>query len=228
MIEIPVEVIAQAIKVHGSRHHFHKHAEEGRVIIVDTIDGCKHEAGEIIQANVSAKNLVELGELVMLSHGIDPLTHASAIDDSEDSPRISLELSNLRLDGNEDGSATPTPSSPLSPSPPLARSMANIFQTEKPISPSSSRTPSRRSSFSFLKPKSRTGSISTNTTGSSGTLGMLGKEIITEKEDDLSRWLSSGNVIYKSVGMGLMDMVVGTELVRLAKERGVGVCVDNF
>ncbi|KAB8299858.1 hypothetical protein EYC80_000104 [Monilinia laxa] len=111
MIEIPVEVIAQAVKIHGSGHHFHKHAEEGRVIVVDTIDGCKQEAGEIIQANVSAKNLVELGELVMLSHGSDSLNHSSAIDDSDESPRNSFDLSNLKLNGNENenNSATPTP-----------------------------------------------------------------------------------------------------------------------
>ncbi|KAI9646913.1 hypothetical protein NHQ30_004913 [Ciborinia camelliae] len=239
MIEIPVEVIAQAVKVHGSGHHFHRHAEEGRVIVVDTIDGCKHEAGEIIQGNVSAKNLVELGELVMLSHGIDALGHSSAIDDSDESPRSSLDFLNLKLNGtgtgidtgDGDGSATPvpTPTSPLSPSsPPLARSLANVFHTEQSISPSASRSPSRKSSLSFRKPKSRTGSTSTGTTGSSGTLGMLGKEVETEKEDSMSRWLRNGNVIYKSVGMGLMDLVVGAELVRLARERGVGVCVEGF
>lgn len=50
-----------------------------------------------------------------------------------------------------------------------------------------------------------------------------------EKHDGhLSRWLSSGNVIYKSVGLGLMDLVVGFELIKLAKTRGVGTRVDNF
>ncbi|TGO50584.1 hypothetical protein BCON_0180g00100 [Botryotinia convoluta] len=227
MIEIPLEVVAQAVKVHGSGHHFHRHAEEGGVIVVDTIDGCKQEAGEIIQGNISAKNLVELGELVMLSHGIDPLNHSSAIDDSDESPRSSLDLHNLNIDGTGNGDATPTPSSPLSPtSPPVARSMANIFHSENSTSPSSSRSPSRKSSFSFRKP--RTGSTSTNTTNSSGPLGMLGKEVQTEKEDSMSRWLRNGNVIYKSVGMGLMDLVVGAELVRLAREKGVGVSVEGF
>ncbi|KAM0163272.1 hypothetical protein ACHAQE_003386 [Botrytis cinerea] len=227
MIEIPLEIVAQAVKVHGSGHHFHRHAEEGGVVVVDTIDGCKQEAGEIIQGNVSAKNLVELGELVMLSHGIDPLNHSSAIDDSDESSRSSLDLHNLHIDGSGNGDATPTPSSPLSPtSPPLARSMANVFQSENSTSPSSSRSPSRKSSFSFRKP--RTGSTSTNTTNSSGTLGMLGKEVQTEKEDSMSRWLRNGNVIYKSVGMGLMDLVVGAELIKLAREKGVGVSVEGF
>ncbi|RAL60218.1 hypothetical protein DID88_000838 [Monilinia fructigena] len=159
MIEIPVEVIAQAVKIH---------------------DGCKHEAGEIIQGNVSAKNLVELGELVMLSHGSDPLDHSSAFDDSDESPRNSFDLSNLKLNRNENenNSATPTPTSP-----PLPRSMSNVYNSEHSVSPSSSRPPSRGSSF-FRKPKSRTGSTSTSATGSSGTLGMLGKE----NTDGKGRW----------------------------------------
>ena len=41
-------------------------------------------------------------------------------------------------------------------------------------------------------------------------------------------WLRRGNVIYKSVGMGLMDVVVGSDLVRLADERGIGTSIPNF
>ncbi|PQE16902.1 family decarboxylase protein [Rutstroemia sp. NJR-2017a BBW] len=198
MIEIPLEVMAQAVKVHGSGHHFHKHAQEGGVIVVDTIDGCKEEAGEIIQSNISAKNLVELGELVMLSHGSDS---SSAIDDTDDSP--------------PDGASTPTPGSPL-----LSRSIANVFRDEHTgsTSPSSSRSPSQS--------KSRSGSM--NSSNPSIATGMLGRDILGEKDDDMSRWLRNGNVIYKSVGMGLMDLVVGTELVRLAREKGVGVNVEGF
>jgi ornithine cyclodeaminase/alanine dehydrogenase-like protein (mu-crystallin family) len=44
----------------------------------------------------------------------------------------------------------------------------------------------------------------------------------------LRDWLSKGNVIYKSVGLGLMDVVVGGELVRLAREKGIGTFVDDF
>lgn len=46
--------------------------------------------------------------------------------------------------------------------------------------------------------------------------------------DHLARWLTSGNVIYKSVGLGLMDLVVGTELIRLAKEKGIGHHIADF
>lgn len=49
-------------------------------------------------------------------------------------------------------------------------------------------------------------------------------------QDDkgLKEWLTRGNVIFKCVGIGLMDVVVGSELVRLARERGVGTTIENF
>lgn len=60
MIEIPLEVVQQAIKRHESGHrHFHKHAVEGGVIVVDTLDGALQEAGEIIQGGLNPNQLVE-------------------------------------------------------------------------------------------------------------------------------------------------------------------------
>lgn len=44
----------------------------------------------------------------------------------------------------------------------------------------------------------------------------------------LMEWLTKGNVIYKSVGLGLMDVVVGSDLCRLADERGIGTRIENF
>ena len=41
-------------------------------------------------------------------------------------------------------------------------------------------------------------------------------------------WITKGNVIYKAVGLGLMDLVVGGEIIRLGKERGVGTLVEDF
>ncbi|KAI9846262.1 MAG: hypothetical protein M1837_004251 [Sclerophora amabilis] len=49
-----------------------------------------------------------------------------------------------------------------------------------------------------------------------------------KEKGGLEEWLSKGNVIYKSVGMGLMDLVVGGELIKLAVERGVGTSVGGF
>lgn len=45
-------------------------------------------------------------------------------------------------------------------------------------------------------------------------------------EQGLKRWIMGGNVIYKSVGLGLMDICVGEDLVGLARERKVGVTVE--
>lgn len=47
-------------------------------------------------------------------------------------------------------------------------------------------------------------------------------------EPGLLEWLTRGNVIYKSVGMGLMDLVVAEDMIRLARERDIGVTVEDF
>jgi hypothetical protein len=84
-----------------------------------------------------------------------------------------------------------------------------------------SSSPSRqssRSSFSFKR----------NRTGSTSSLKKPKVEQEQEKDHRMCSWLSTGNVIYKSVGMGLMDVVVGGDLVRIARERGVGVNIPDF
>jgi hypothetical protein len=49
-----------------------------------------------------------------------------------------------------------------------------------------------------------------------------------KKEDSMARWLRDGTVVYKSVGLGLMDLVIGTQLVKVAKEKGVGTQIEGF
>lgn len=49
-----------------------------------------------------------------------------------------------------------------------------------------------------------------------------------EDTKSLREWIERGNLIYKSVGLGLMDLVTGGDLVRLARARGVGTTVDDF
>ena len=44
----------------------------------------------------------------------------------------------------------------------------------------------------------------------------------------LKEWLTRGNVIYKSVGLGLMDVVVGNGLVDFARERKIGTTIQDF
>lgn len=44
----------------------------------------------------------------------------------------------------------------------------------------------------------------------------------------LATWLSEGTVIYKSVGLGLMDLAVGGRLVEFATAKGVGTRIERF
>lgn len=209
MIEIPPEVVIQAIKIHGHGHHFHKRAEEGGVVVVDTLD-CVKEAGELTQAGVPADRTVELGEIVLLenlaSHDVHDSDSLSDTDDTSSS-RKSLDMLSptdgmnslamaLRDNAIEDGPATPT-----------------------------SKGPSRKTSFT--NSLSRKASFSRRSRNSSqGPAGRKKKQ--TEREDQMCSWLSSGNVIYKSVGMGLMDLVVGADLVKIARARNIGTTIDEF
>lgn len=127
MIELHPEIIKTAVKVDHGHRHYHKHARQEGVIIVDTLDGCLKEAGEIIQAKITPEQLVEVGELIMV----------------------------------------------------------------------------KKSSIKEIE------------AGGEGEKGLL-------------EWLQKGNVIYKSVGMGLMDLVIGGELIRLGKERSIGTVIPDF
>jgi ornithine cyclodeaminase/alanine dehydrogenase-like protein (mu-crystallin family) len=250
MIELPHEVVTQAVKIHGHGHHFHKRAEEGGVIVVDTLN-CVTEAGELVQAGIKPERTVELGELVMLEvmHHSD---QDSAIDDDDESPhspRMSMtvdrekeEIERLREQFSPDGISSLAKAfrensieSSTSGSSAQSTSSAPTVGTTGSTTPTTitSKSPSRKSSFtsslsrrsSFNKAlKSRTGSLSLKKTSS----GEEKKRQQTEKEDQMSRWLSGGNVIYKSVGLGLMDLVVGGDIVKLARDRGVGMTIEGF
>lgn len=56
----------------------------------------------------------------------------------------------------------------------------------------------------------------------------LSEEEAAEEEKSLREWVERGNVIYKSVGLGLMDLVTGGDLVRLARDRNLGTTVEDF
>ncbi|SPQ26847.1 93eb211c-69b4-444c-adb4-bb3115c7e18a [Thermothielavioides terrestris] len=49
-----------------------------------------------------------------------------------------------------------------------------------------------------------------------------------DTRDRLAQWLQIGNVIYKSVGLGLMDLSVGIHLIQYAQEKDVGTHVPGF
>lgn len=59
MRELPEELLLQAVKTHDHHRHFHKHADDGGVIVVDTLEGALKEAGELIAAKIEPRQLVE-------------------------------------------------------------------------------------------------------------------------------------------------------------------------
>jgi hypothetical protein len=59
-----------------------------------------------------------------------------------------------------------------------------------------------------------------------GALG--GNDPNDAKGNNLAQWLQTGNVIYKSVGTGLMDLSVGMHMIEYAKEKKVGTHVEGF
>lgn len=85
---------------------------------------------------------------------------------------------------------------------------------QRPASPSNSTTSSHKSGFHMPFRK---------TSGSSSSASGQDK-----KEDGLSRWLRDGTVVYKCVGLGLMDLVIGNHLVKVAREKKVGTQIPNF
>jgi ornithine cyclodeaminase/alanine dehydrogenase-like protein (mu-crystallin family) len=160
MCEIHPDIIRQNVAPDHGRH-FHKHATRGGAIVVDSVEACLKEAGEVIQAGLSPTEVVEIGELVMLKRDADKRRVECQARKSEE--------------GLDEGGVE----------------LGEYDSTKK----------------------KRSG----------------GKDEGGDKaHQSLVEWLQRGNVIYKSVGLGLMDVVVGADLVRLADERGIGTRIDNF
>ena len=122
MCEVGPEVLRAAVDGMSS-----KAVRSGGAVVVDSLEACLQEAGEIIQAGLQAHQLVELGELIMIKRA---------------------QVKEVEMGG--------------------------------------------------------------------------------EHDKGLMAWLQSGNVVYKSVGIGIMDVSVGAEVVRLAREKSVGVSIDEF
>jgi len=69
MVELHPDILRVAVAPdHG--HHHHKHAKTEGVIIVDSLEACMKEAGEVIQAKLKPDHLVEVGELMMVKKAI--------------------------------------------------------------------------------------------------------------------------------------------------------------
>lgn len=157
MVEIHPDIIKQNVQPEHHHHH-HKHAPQGGAIIVDSVEACLKEAGEIIQAGISGKEVVEIGELIMLKKDAEARRLESRNDSGTELDQYGVELGEAKQ----------------------------------------------------VKGKKRE---------------QKGED---KAERSLMEWLQKGNVIYKSVGLGLMDVVVGADLVRLADERGIGTRIENF
>ena len=158
MIEVHPEIIRQNVEPEH-KHHHHKHAQRGGAIIVDSVEACLKEAGEIIQAGLTGREVVEIGELIMLKKDAEQRRVESRNDSGTELDTRGVELGEGR------------------------------------------------------KKK-----------GAKGGDG----EVEDKADKSMMEWLQRGNVIYKSVGLGLMDVVVGAELVRLADERGIGTRIESF
>ncbi len=164
MIEIHPDILRQNVAPEHGHRHFHKHAPQGGAVVVDSVEACLAEAGEIIQAGLKADEVVEIGELVMLKR---------------DAERRRQECLRTRY---EEG---------------LDEGGVELGECEK------------------TKKKRR---------------GSKAKDVASEDKahQSLLEWLQKGNLIYKSVGLGLMDVCVGADLVRLADERGIGTKIEHF
>lgn len=56
----------------------------------------------------------------------------------------------------------------------------------------------------------------------------VGKMDGLRESHHVRRWLEEGFVVYKSVGVGVMDIAIGKALLELSAEKGVGVHLDSF
>jgi len=59
-------------------------------------------------------------------------------------------------------------------------------------------------------------------------VGQVTERLRKGDESDMRKWLETGFVVYKSVGVGVMDISIGSALLGLAHERGVGTTVADF
>ncbi|KAI9659698.1 MAG: hypothetical protein M1831_003596 [Alyxoria varia] len=215
LLELPVELLQQAVEG-PYKESTHKHgpfqisttkAGEGGAVIVDTIDGAMKEAGEIIQAGVGANGVVELGELVMLKRSHKEAKEQQARERREQEKR--REKEELRKKKRAESSEASVSSS-------------NAEDSAKEVGSKQSRGFGKL--FGHLRGHSREGKEEEPK-----------EEQKKEKQEEehvgdggLFDWLTRGNVIYKSVGIGLMDVVVGMEIVKLAEERKIGTVVEDF
>jgi ornithine cyclodeaminase/alanine dehydrogenase-like protein (mu-crystallin family) len=103
MCEIHPDIIRQAVQPSHNHHHYHKHAQTGGAIIVDSVEACLREAGELIQAGIGGREVVELGELIMLKKDDERRKHESQDWDEGIQVQSGLRTSKSSKDNGKDG-----------------------------------------------------------------------------------------------------------------------------
>ncbi|KAI5467742.1 hypothetical protein BGZ63DRAFT_344953 [Mariannaea sp. PMI_226] len=198
MRELPDDLIQLAVK-HHDRPHRHFH---------------KHaqEGGAIVVDNLEGA-LKEAGEIIMgkvnphqlVELGELVMLHRLAQEESDaevasSQASITSDLDKLEIDDRV---------------PSMSTVFTNASSTRsRSSSPSGSNgSDSRKSSSIFHRRKASSSSSDTEK---------------KKREDGLVRWLRDGTVIYKSVGLGLMDLVVGIHLIQVANSKKIGISVDGF
>lgn len=250
MIELPPELVWQAVRRPGEnkhspagggagnapegsggllgqlkkKRHWHKHAQEGGVLVVDSLDGALDEAGEVRAARLDPGRMVELGEILLLARSAcAPFAEAAAgalVEGGAIGPSLRRTMSsnssssdNVAADGGadcadcDDDDRTP---------------VDNDGEDSVTTSPSTA-----GSSGSKLSSK-LTGFKRIRKTLSAATRPKNPVEEEDNHNNNFSSWLRGGNVIYKSVGLGVMDLAVGKHVTEVARQRKIGTIVEGF
>jgi hypothetical protein len=229
--ELPDDLVKLVTKRHVGQHrHIHKHADEGGVIVVDTLAGAMKHATELLTAGVEPGQMVEyvhqhdvwrpkanasyrLGELVML--------HRLKLEEEAAEAELGAATSSSQLSSDVDLESLSVESYNRTPSMSAIYGSGSSNHRSNSRSPRSSTTDLPRSPSSSSP--SRKGSFPLPFRRSSG-----GQEDKPKKEGQLARWMRDGTVVYRSVGVSAMDLVVGLKIVRLAREKGIGTQVADL
>ncbi|KJZ74686.1 hypothetical protein HIM_06036 [Hirsutella minnesotensis 3608] len=167
------------------------------------------EAGAIIVDTLEGV-LKEAGEVI--SAKISP-NHMVELGELVMLHRLAVEESETDTTGSQTPPSLDSESLDLSD---RTSSTSTVFgdQAHRSSDPSSPLSPGHSHKSSFTVPFRKTTSNSSDPE--------------KKKEDSLARWLRDGTVVYKSVGLGLMDLVVGMQLVKVAREKQVGTQIEGF
>ncbi len=243
MCELHPEILKQAVAPQHHHHH-HKHAHEAGVVVVDSLTACLKEGGEIVQAGLGPEQLVEIGELVMLKHAAASKRSSSAsrTNTNSSSTSSSSRTTSGRSVKEKEKEKEKHGHHGLLHHLPSFKKEKDKDQEVGPAtqkSTESNNLPHHQNGDAHSLSENSTGSSTKETPSMKGVVEMCkaeekaaaGMETELQKDeaiDGLITWLTKGNVIYKSVGLGLMDVVVGGDLVGLAEERRIGTRIEDF